>query len=447
MITSLRKYQHSFESFLLIYIMIQPLIDILTTLSIFALKVNLTLGIIIRLLVLLLAGAYLFIVNDEKQKKRAIIYLVILAAFFIINLVISLAMKNPVSIFGEVRNLAKLAYFPVILFAYIFAFRSLKKRIDWDQTVQKFVYISMTIVASVMLIAGLTGTGIKSYESIKKGHQGWFFAGNEIGAIMAISFTVVVLYAVRKTTSWKTTYYWIPVLLMMYALLSLGTKVGYGAIAIVLGVALVMKAIEWLKTRKKAILISIIVNLLLLVGFWLITPHTPTYYNTTVHLRWVVPKESKEKVDNNEITKDDIPSEGIENMLLSGRENFLEQHKLYFDEAPVVQKLFGMGYGGNYEETPKTVEMDFYDLFFNLGILGAILFLLPLLYFAMRIIWKLITNLKEYFNLEIVLFGSGLVLALGIAYTAGHVFFAPAVSVYVAILLAYLVVKMEVFEK
>ena len=48
------------------------------------------------------------------------------------------------------------------------------------------------------------------------------------------------------------------------------------------------------------------------------------------------------------------------------------------------QKLFGMGYASNYSDQPKTIEIDYLDLFFSTGILGSILYFLPLLYFAIR---------------------------------------------------------------
>ena len=40
-----------------------------------------------------------------------------------------------------------------------------------------------------------------SYESNKLGHQGWFFAGNELGAILAMSFGLVVYFVIMQTTS------------------------------------------------------------------------------------------------------------------------------------------------------------------------------------------------------------------------------------------------------
>ena len=77
---------------------------------------------------------------------------------------------------------------------------------------------------------------------------------------------------------------------------------------------------------------------------------------------------------------DDVPSEegGIETspnradqgkVLLSGRNDFLKNVEGQYERANVSQKVLGMGRGGNYEETPKLIEMDFIDWFFNFGLL------------------------------------------------------------------------------
>ena len=64
-------------------------------------------------------------------------------------------------------------------------------------------------------------------------------------------FPIVVLYSVHKTTSFSKVYYWIPTVLAMYASIMIGTKVGYGAIVITLGIALFFLFIEYMMHRKK----------------------------------------------------------------------------------------------------------------------------------------------------------------------------------------------------
>lgn len=86
------------------------------------------------------------------------------------------------------------------------------------------------------------------------------------------------------------------------------------------------------------------------------------------------------------------------------------------------------------------IEMDFYDLFFSLGIIGFLYLIAPLLYYAVRFIIYFVSQIRETFTIPYVMYGVGFILALGIATTAGHVLTAPAVSIYVAALMSMLMV-------
>lgn len=104
----------------------------------------------------------------------------------------------------------------------------------------------------------LTSTDFPSYPNSKIGSRGWFFAGNELSSIFAITFPIVVLYSIHKTTSFSKIYYWIPTVLAMYASIMIGTKVGYGAIVITLGIALFSYSLNilFIVKRRKRIHIS-----------------------------------------------------------------------------------------------------------------------------------------------------------------------------------------------
>lgn len=129
-----------------------------------------------------------------------------------------------------------------------------------------------------MIIAMQTGTDFPSYPHSKIGSRGWFFAGNDLSALFAIMFPIVVLYSIYKTTSFSKIYYWIPTILAMYASIMVGTKVGYGAIVLTLGVALFFSFIEYIINRKKkkgfTYLVNTIVAAVVLGGLIVLTPHT-----------------------------------------------------------------------------------------------------------------------------------------------------------------------------
>src|SRR5699024_7093736 len=112
--------------------------------------------------------------------------------------------------------------------------------------------------------------------------------------------------------------------------------------------------------------------------------------------------------------------------ILSSRHLYLQETKDDFIEADILRNAFGLGYAGDYEQEPKIIEMDFFDLFFSYGIIGTVLLLLPLVYVTVKVF-----PLKLTMANTILLFT--LSLCFGVAFLAGHVLFAPAVMTYVAI--------------
>ena len=75
--------------------------------------------------------------------------------------------------------------------------------------------------------------------------------------------------------------------------------------------------------------------------------------------------------------------------------------------------------------------MDYYDILFCNGIIGTILFALPILIFVIAFMRYTILNKKR---IEIELIYS-IVMAGIVALLAGHVFVSPAVSIYIVIIL------------
>ena len=49
-----------------------------------------------------------------------------------------------------------------------------------------------------MVVSIATGTDYNNYEWLKLGSRGWFYAGNELGSILAIMCPIVVLYSIEN---------------------------------------------------------------------------------------------------------------------------------------------------------------------------------------------------------------------------------------------------------
>ncbi|MGG2016547.1 O-antigen ligase family protein [Bacillus sp. S10(2024)] len=453
--TKLIQKKQNFTYFFLLFIALQPVLDLLTSLSIQMLHMDATLSIVVRFSVMLLAMIYLFI---YQKNKKPLAYICLLGVTMTAGLLNNLVVKHPISLGEEVKFMAKCMYPIVMLFGYILVFKTLQnKQNSYDTLLRYFLYASL-FMSIVMVISIATGTDYQSYTIEKIGSKGWFYAANEIGAILAITFPVVVLYSIHKTTSFTQSYYWIPTMLALYSSIMIGTKVAYISSILTLGVALFFSFIEYMMKRSRPQLINTMLALIVLGGIIIVTPFTPIAKNMGIHLQ-IYNKQhtneqeqqpnkqeqqpNKQEQQPNKQEERALTTGEVNSLIYSDRDKYLIMHQKYFQEAPLSQKLLGMGYAGNYEKTPKVIERDFHDLFFWFGIIGFIMYLLPLVYFGIRLTFRILTNFKSILTIKYMLLGTAIVLAIGIAFTAGHVFTAPAVSIFFVALLAYLIVDLQ----
>ncbi|PER35281.1 hypothetical protein CN485_07640 [Bacillus cereus] len=473
-----------FEHFLLFFIILQPVLDLLTSLSIVLLKSNATVGILVRFLIMAVGGIYILIQAKEKENKKFLSYLILLAVVLGIGFINNKLVKNPIVLSEEVKFVAKALYIYIMLGSYILALKSLKKKVNISDKVRNSIVYSTLIINAIMVISISTSTDFGSYQWMKVGSRGWFYAGNELGSILAIIFPIVVLYSIQKTKSMKHVLYWIPSLLMIYSLIQVGTKVGMGSIgatlAAVIGIIVLQLLFDRKNPNKRSLVLNGLIAIVLLAGVVGTFKMTPLAQNMGIHNNYlseqnVAQQDQKEKEIKEKIKKEEKQhkvekpeekakveaevkkelekeqkKENQENLIFSGRQVYEERHKQFFKEAPTSQKLFGMGYAGNFkyneqkQPDPKLIEMDFHDWFYDFGIIGFALMMIPFIYYGLRILIAFVTRFKEIFNVKYGMISASLVLALGIAYIAGHILTAPGVGIYFVVVLAYLIVDLEI---
>ncbi|WP_410984831.1 O-antigen ligase family protein [Bacillus cereus] len=459
---------NKFGNFLLIFIMLQPVLDLLTSFCIMVLKIDTTIGIITRLLVMALGGIYILLQAKEKENRKYIIYLIVVGIVFAIGLVNNKLVKSPIMLGEEVKFIAKSLYPLIMLTCYIFVFKSLKEKTNTYSKMRNYIVYATLIINSIMVISIATGTDYNSYEWVKLGSRGWFYAGNELGAILAVICPIVVLYSIEKTTSIAKSYFWIPSILIIFSLFAVGTKVGFGAIFGTMVVAVFMCYVQAFLQRKdrkkKPYLLNGILATVVFAGVLAYTPFSPFLKNIGLHFQIFEQKQEVKKAEEKKeekkqhkppVTKEEQEKEiakekevekkeETQAIIFSGRELFQQMYKDYYAKAPTSQKLLGMGYAGNFKEYPKLIERDFHDWFYSFGIVGFALLLIPFLYFGVKILLVLVTRFKDVFTVKYGLLATALALALGIAFIAGHVLTAPGVSIYFAVIFAYLIVDLEI---
>ena len=134
----------------------------------------------------------------------------------------------------------------------------------------------------------------------------------------------------------------------------------------------------------------------------------------------------------------------IDHFIFSERISFEEKTRKAYNKSSILEKAFGIGYIENYSTDKvrlKTVEMDYFDVFYRHGIFGFIIFFYPLVY-----VLKGILSNKYKLNKKTLNIGLSIILIFILALFQGHIFVNPANSIYVALILALTYNKSMVFK-
>ena len=154
----------------------------------------------------------------------------------------------------------------------------------------------------------------------------------------------------------------------MFSLFSIGTKVPFLGLLIAIfsyGVIYIVKMFFENRQHGKILFIPITV----MVAFaMLIVPYTPIGHNLNINFKFLIDNQNIEKMYTpNHKTK-------VIDAVYSSRDIFLKNTKKQYNAAPVIEKLFGIGYYNKQGNINKLIEMDFHDIYYRNGIIGFILF-------------------------------------------------------------------------
>lgn len=437
------KWHYSLGILFAFYILLQPFLDLFAF-------VGIPVSTLIRTLVIPLGLLFILGFSSIKWTKISFIYLAVLFIYMGLHFVNNIIFKDPMSLGDEISHIIKTVYFSVMLIVYIMLFFTLKSRWNIKKTIPKFIYINLLVISIIIFLAHITGTGQRSYGMLlREGHTGWFFSGNELSAIYAMGFCFAVLFFL-KTERGLIKWMMIPVLfLMILAMLNIGTKVAFGGAVIALLLGVVTSFWELIKKKKGLNLVIITILTVATLG---ISPLMAIGNNLGVSMDISqspseeesegMEEESEEGGSVDDGADSESASEGrdlgpIQSFFLSGREGFFNDSLTQFQAAPVSQKILGMGRGGNYEETSKFIEMDFIDWFFNFGVVGFIILMLPLVLVGGVSVINILKN-GRLFSLNVLFSGLAACIGLGAAFTAGHVLSSPGAGIYLAVALAFL---------
>ena len=390
-----------------LFIIIGPIIDLLTGISTNKTNLCLTLGIIIRTIFLLfIAIVSIFIF---KKKKLIIPYLII-GLYFVFFLIGSILYKDNVFI-NEIHGFIRTFYFPILLITMY----SINNHIRISKML---LFTTLLIYILLIIIPMILGIGFQTYDITKVGTLGFYDSANEISGIISLLTPIIfIIFFYTKNNIVKFLFFF----LYLIAILMIGTKTPFITLVITIIMSFVYLLIYSIKNKTYKSLIKIsLVTIIGIVGITLIIPKTNFYKNIETHLDYL-------KVDKvTDIFKD---KELVDHFIFSQRLSFLNDKTNIYSNANIYQRLFGLGYTEN-NKTMKLIEMDLYDVYYNHGIIGFMIFIIIILYVLIDIIKKRIKLNYENYMLSL-----SALLIIVLSYVTGHIITAPAVDIIAVIIL------------
>lgn len=418
-----------------IFLLMQPLIDLVTSIMTKYEVGFISLGVILRGLFILVMVIYLLFFCNTKYKKMSIFYVFLLGIFGILYFITKPELlMNRAFLLGEVIYLFKYMYF-VLLFITLLNFY-FQYHLDYKKIINIFL-IDLGMYVFLILIPYITHTSFASYETYKgEGIVGWFYAANDISNIFILLFPFIIYSLDKKITWWKVLF----ILLVMFSTLLIGTKVAYFGFILTILMTLFYYLFYIKKKWKEALILLSVLVITIVSG-------NGSYVMKNIKNRVDKYNEYQETGTNKEkdiVVQDDDTFSSI--VLLSSRDRLLRQTYDIYKTRSLKEKVFGIGFSNresiNDEKIEKLVEMDFFDVLFHCGIVAVILYLLP---FAFVIIYFIRYVLKNKFKISLYgwMLGYLIILGFGASSVSGHLFSSPSVLIYYTL---FMILFLEYFR-
>lgn len=370
------------QKLLLIFIIIQPLLDVDAVIE----SGVITSNMIIRSLFFISALVYIFIRNKFS------LFNIILTSCFILYLVNFII--GDYSIFSYCSSLLKLFYLPVS----ISFFMSIKSDFINNKTLIYILFIYLII----FLFSYITGLGYNIYVESdgKSGFKGLFNSVNEFSAIISCLYPICLKFFVDNK---KIIFSTLLSIFMFLCCMLTGTKILLGSLILSLFVVFIPYIVKWFKklTLKNKV-ISIMSIILLITTLCFSFTFTRTYKNMKIQAEFF-------EVNNI------LSYKFLNKVIYNDRLSFVEKNNDIYINSDIRSKFFGTDYS-------KLAEIDFFDITYLYGIVGLLIILFTLIYIFKK------NKIKGIYLYSFI-------LLLFISLTSGHVLFYPAVSIYFSLIL------------
>ena len=414
---------------LYLFLLLLPIIDVLTSIT-EKFDLNLpSLGIIIKSVFLGIMILYLIISSTSKYKKMSLYYLMAIFLYMVLFFITKINYLNLSLFVIELKYMIKILFYPISLITMICYFDD--KKLSKEE-LSSVLLKSFLIYLLFIIIPFITKTGFNSYMDGSYGSSGWFYAANEMAIILIALFPFS--YMLLK----KSIVFVIIPIISALLISTLGTKVSMIGLYVI-SLMLFIISLFYRKNKKfdKKLILG---TFLVLISVIVIFNSSNTVDNIS---NSILIQERQNEIDK-ELYNFDYDSNSLfykvvlkyGRAILSDRDLYFKYtFKTYDDNFNINTLLFGIGYSDVYkinnELATKLIEIDFFDILFHSGLMMSLIVFLPFLYFIVELFKS------KKFNINIVFYTLMIALIFSISCLSGHTFGAPAVSIYLSLYMIF----------
>ena len=420
------------------FLLILPIMDIITSLLIRFCNIPLSLGAIVKTIFLCYAIIVAFNQTNISKNKYHLLYfiLIILYSFFYLGTRLNGISMSQIIV--ELTYLLKIIYMPILLICFYNYF----KTFGIDKTkITRILIINLLLYSLFLLVPLITNSGYTTYDGDYSGTIGWFYSANELSIIMVLLFPFIYSKIKNNKSIWMFL-----ALIIILIVSTIGTKTSLIGLLIDTLLLFLLNLFDHdniknhFKKPIKCFLIFCFTLIIFLNSNTIsnIKLNVQKQQNEIATIRKQMEKELIEaelKVLNDSNQKEDFVNIFLEKYgkaLLSDRDIYFNvTYKLYKRDFNINILLFGIGYCNteriNSFAIEKLIEIDPFDILFHSGIIAFIIVILPYIYY-LYMFFK-----EKRFNGITIYYTLILLLTLMISILSGHTLMAPAVSIYIVL--------------
>ena len=470
--------QLKMEHIIYFYIIICPILDIVSFLFRNAFNTNISISTFLRPIIPIILAIYIFIKANKKHKLILSGIGLVYVIYGIVHLAVTKTFLTGCSYGGIVQELQYVVnytflIFNLVVFYYVFINNNWRKDNKSNIVINKEnnnndlnenkkekktkeskntkVYnlrVSVLIMCAIYIvsiyISILTGTSSYTYAEEQIGYKGWIESGNSLSAILCISTFLILPLIKNKKYRLPTIIVLILVGIFLVALI--GTRVGLLGFFIAIAVFI---ALEVLFSKNKIAIIGFIILGVSVIAVGLVGSNTLKRRSQMNESQYDIIDEKTGEVGHmtgdmlkikNKILdgslEEGFMSEDQQNAVLklneyttshniegnnTRKQQLMYNYYLVLEQKSILGILFGNGFESNFRE--MVMENELASLLFNFGIFGFFMYAGPFLAILIYAVIDVIKRLKKKLDTSYLMAISALGFLIILSYLSGYIFF------------------------